>query len=59
MIKTKEHSVVMCGYFGCDKPASMKVIRANSNVCDEHYISNVLKFGCEFEVEILETVKND
>jgi len=43
--------VVMCQYFGCDKPATLKIVRANTNVCDDHFYTNILKFGCIFETE--------
>jgi len=43
--------LVMCQWFGCDKPATLRVPRANTFVCDDHYVENVLRFGCEFTTE--------
>lgn len=45
-------AVVMCRWIGCDKPATIKIIRANTTLCDDHYLANVLRFRCvNFETE--------
>jgi len=41
----------MCQYFGCNETADFKIIRANTYVCKEHYLLNVLRLGAEFETE--------
>ena len=54
--KVNVEAVVMCQYFGCDKPATLKIIRANTNLCDDHYLANVLRFGCvDFETKPVNT----
>ena len=55
--KVNVEAVVMCQYFGCNKPATLKIIRANTNLCDDHYLANVLKFGCADFETILVNVK--
>ena len=43
--------VVMCNYFNCKKPATVKLIIAGGCFCDEHHLANIALFGCVFEVE--------
>lgn len=47
--------VVMCQWFNCDKPATVKLLRASTCVCDEHHITNIAQFGCVFELEPVNT----
>jgi len=43
--------VVKCQYFGCDKKAEVRIKRANTCVCEEHYLMNVMRFGSTFTTE--------
>ena len=42
---------IICQWIGCNKPATVRIVRASACVCDEHYAANVLQFGCVFETE--------
>ncbi len=44
-----------CQFFRCKQRATMKIINANMLVCDDHYLINVLRFGCQFDVVVLKT----
>jgi hypothetical protein len=43
--------VVMCEYFNCKNPASIRIPRANTNLCEFHYILNIERFGCYLKGE--------
>lgn len=43
----------MCQYFGCTKPATHKMVRASKDFCADHIAINMIRFGCDFEVEAL------
>lgn len=49
--KSDVDALVMCQWFGCKQPATVRIKRASTCVCDDHYLDNVLQFGCEFETE--------
>ena len=46
--------VVGCQYFGCTEPATHKMVLANKVFCADHIAINMIRFGCDFEVEGLE-----
>jgi len=55
-VEASDHdALVKCQYIGCDKPATLKMVRSNTCVCDEHYELNVLRFGCVMEVNPLDS----
>lgn len=42
---------VMCQYFQCDKPATVRIKEAGMNCCDNHLITNTAKFRAIFTTE--------
>ena len=51
-----EGKTPMCGWFGCDKVATVDVWRANTMLCDEHYLLNIERFGCDLEGTAIDAV---
>ena len=49
------HEVVRCQYFGCTKPATHRMVRANKDFCADHIALNMIRFGCDFEVKKLKS----
>ena len=47
----KDKSVRVCQYFRCTEPATIRIVRANVNCCEDHYRENLLKLGCAFTTE--------
>jgi hypothetical protein len=50
----KVDTLVGCDWFSCNEPATIRVPRANSNFCEEHYLQNCLRFGCDLKGEPIE-----
>ncbi len=54
---------IACQWIGCTQPATIRIVRASTNLCKDHYAENILRFGCEFEVKEITTeapeVKHD
>ena len=42
-----------CQWLGCTKPATVRIVRANTLVCDKHHKLNEERFGCKLSVERL------
>ncbi len=42
---------IICEYFECDNPATVRIIRANTCVCDEHLELNIVRFGINLSIE--------
>ena len=42
---------IKCQWHGCQKEAAVKILRADTFVCDDHYEVNVLQFGCFLSFE--------
>jgi len=53
--QSDQQRVVMCQSFNCDKPATVKLLRSSTCVCDEHHRTNIAQFGCVFELEPVNT----
>lgn len=51
VVKADKPDSIKCQWVSCEEPASVRIKRANTVVCDEHYIANVVQFGCTFETE--------
>lgn len=45
--------LVGCQYFGCTKSATHRMVRASKYFCSEHIAMNMIRFGCDFEVDEL------
>jgi hypothetical protein len=43
-----------CAWFDCDKPAEVRVKRTGDGFCEDHFLLNVVRFGCMFEHERIE-----
>lgn len=41
----------MCQWFQCTAPATVRIVRGDTLVCDEHHRANMLQFGCVFTIE--------
>ncbi len=50
-MKENMNKLIECQWFSCNKPATVRVIKADSCVCDEHYVINTIQFGCDFTTE--------
>jgi len=47
----------VCRWHDCSAPATIKIVRINENFCEEHYLLNVLRFGCEFETKPIRAIQ--
>lgn len=48
---SRQERVVMCQYIGCKEHATVRIVNANMNCCNDHFVLNTLKFGCAFTTE--------
>ena len=46
-----DEKVVICQFIGCKEPATVRIPAASMNCCQDHYLFNVIKFGCAFTTE--------
>ena len=44
---------IVCQWITCNAPATARIVRSNTNVCDEHLQLNQAQFGVKFTVEAL------
>ena len=51
---TELERVVRCQWIGCNKAATVKIVRANIYVCDKHHKANEAQFGCKLSTEPLD-----
>ena len=45
----KENKVEKCQWVGCKENATIFIPRGDTYVCDEHYLINILRFGCDLK----------
>lgn len=43
-----------CCYLGCDEPATVDVWRADAYFCEDHYLMNILRMGCDLKGTAIE-----
>ena len=46
-----------CQWYSCNEAATIRVPRANSVFCEEHYLLNVERFGCDLKGELIDQEK--
>jgi len=43
-----------CSWFDCNDKPVIYVRAANCYFCEDHYLLNIIRFGCDLEGEMLE-----
>jgi len=48
-----------CKWFDCHADAVIRVPASGDSFCEDHYLLNVLRFGCDLKGELLKALGDD